>query len=66
VVLHRNCPRALTFENVWQAAAVQARKQEVQVGKVLVEKTKAARDDYFWRVHQELGIKSAVADRGAA
>jgi hypothetical protein len=51
---------------VWQAAAVQARKQEVQVGKVLVEKTKAARDDYFWRVHQELGIKSAVADRGAA
>jgi hypothetical protein len=51
------------LKKVWQAAAVQARKQEVIVGKVIVEKTKAARDDYFRRVHQELGIKSAVVGR---
>eukprot|EP00802_Teleaulax_amphioxeia_P014115 Tamp_14175.p1 GENE.Tamp_14175~~Tamp_14175.p1 ORF type:complete len:380 (-),score=93.76 Tamp_14175:511-1524(-) len=49
-----------------KAAAVQARRQEVQAGKIVVEKTKAAREDYYRRVHAELGIKSAVADRGAA
>ena len=48
---------AKTAVHTQKAAAVERRKEEVELGRVIRDQTKEARDQYFARMQNDLNIK---------